>query len=197
MPKIKIKASSIANLTDARYFSAMLVDYLGFQLDLSHDERISPEEFHGIKAWVEGPQIVAQVGKTPADLLLEVYTPDDYDIIDCDIEHSDFPSDQTILRYTPPSLQELAHQTFDQDHIYQLDLSHIDEQQLYAGRILTELCAQYKLFISAPTHENYIRQLIDTIKPYGIDVKGGAEEKVGFKSYEELDVLFEQLEIYS
>jgi len=61
MPKIKIKASSITNLTDARYFAAMLVDYLGFQLDLSHDERINSEEFHGIKAWVEGPKIVAQV----------------------------------------------------------------------------------------------------------------------------------------
>ena len=160
MPKIKIKASSITNLTDARYFAAMLVDYLGFQLDLSHDERISPEEFHGIKAWVEGPQIVAQVGKTPSGLLQEVYATEDYDMVSCDIENPDYPTSETIYTYTPTSLQELAHQTFEKTRTYQLDLSHIAEADLYSGKLLSELCAQNTLFISAPTHEGYIRQLI-------------------------------------
>jgi len=197
MPKIKIKASSITNLTDARYFAAMLVDYLEFQLDLSHDERISPEEFHGIKAWVEGPKIVAQVGKTPAGLLQKVYVAEDYDIISCDVENPDYPTGETIYNYTPPSLQELAHQTFDKTRTYQLDLSLIAEPDLYTSKLLSELCAQNTLFISAPSHEGYLRQLIEDIHPFGITVKGGAEEKVGFKSYEELDVFFDTLEIYS
>ncbi len=197
MPKIKIKASSIANLTDARYFAAMLVDYLGFQLDLSHDQRISPEEFHGIKAWVEGPQIVAQVGKTPADLLQEVCSTDDYDLVSCALDNTAYPDPETIYTYTPPSLHELAHQAFIKGRIYQLDLSLLDEQQVYGGHLLTELCAEHRLFISAPHHEDRIRQLITDIQPYGISVQGGAEEKVGFKSYEELDVFFDQLEIYS
>ena len=102
MPKFKIKASWITNLTDARYFAAMLVDYLGFQLDLSHDDRISPEVFHGIKAWVEGPQIVAQVGKTPADLLQEVYAADDFDLVTCDLDNNQFPA-SPFLEYTPTS----------------------------------------------------------------------------------------------
>ena len=41
------------------------------------------------------------------------------------------------------------------------------------------------------------RKLIEEVRPYGISVQGGAEEKVGFKSYDELDVFFDQLEIYS
>lgn len=197
MPKVKIKASSITNLTDARYFAAMLVDFLGFQLDLSHDQRISPEEFHGIKAWVEGPQIVAQVGKTPAKLLQEVYSTDDFDLVSCDNDNPDFPHPETIYTYTPPSLQELAHQEFKKGRIYQLDLTSLDEPQIYSGRLLPDLCAQHSLFISAPSHDGHIRKLIEEIQPYGISVQGGAEEKVGFKSYEELDVFFDQLEIYS
>jgi len=43
--------------------------------------------------------------------------------------------------------------------------------------------------------EDIPEQTLD-IQPYGIDILGGAEEKVGFKSYEELDVFFEHLEIY-
>jgi len=152
MPKINIKASNIANLTDARYFAAMLVDFLDFRLDLSHDDRLSPVEYHGIKAWVEGPTIVANVGKTPLSL---------------------------------------------PQRTYHLDTQHIPEDSLYQGALLAELSSQQKLFITAPNNEAYIRQLIEDIQPFGIDVSGGAEEKVGFKSYEELDVFFEHLEIYS
>lgn len=197
MPKINIKASNIANLTDARYFAAMLVDFLEFQLDLSHDERLSSIEYHGIKAWVEGPKIVAQVGKTPKDLFQEVYKSEDYDLINCALDNPHYPANNTIYTYSPTSFQELSHQAFDPQRIYHLDTQHIPEDTLYQGALLQELCAQQSIFISAPNNEGYIRQLIEDIRPYGIDVKGGAEEKVGFKSYEELDVFFEHLEIYS
>jgi len=197
MPKIKIKASSIANLTDARYFAAMMVDFMGFQLDLSHDQRITREEFHGIKAWVEGPEIVAQVGKTPKALFAEVYNQEDYQWLSCDIENHDYDDKNVIAEFRPKSIQDLAHQTFQSDHIYQLHLQDIPEHDLYQGALLAELSAQHQVYISAPSHEQNIRKLIEDIQPYGIDLLGGVEEKVGFKSYEELDVFFEHLEIYS
>jgi|GEM_PF-245461 phosphoribosylanthranilate isomerase len=196
MPKIKIKASSIANLTDARYFAAMMVDYMGYQLDLSHDERLSAAEFHGIKAWVEGPEIVAQVGKTPKSLFAEVYSAEDYQWVSCDIDNRDYDDSKVIAEFRPKSIQDLAHQTFQTGQIYQLHLEDIPEQTLYQGALLSELCAQHQVFISAPSLEQNIRTLIEDIQPYGIDILGGAEEKVGFKSYEELDVFFEHLEIY-
>jgi len=197
MPKIKIKARNIANLTDARYFAAMGVDFLSFQLDLSHEERIDATVFHGIKAWVEGPEIVAQVGKTPSNLLYDVYAADDFDLVCCDPENKDYDNPNTIYTISPPSLQELAHLTLDPERRYHLDLQRIPEDSIYAGKLLPELCAKHQLFISAPTHESYIRQLIEDIQPYGIALMGGEEEKVGFKSYEELDVFFDQFEIYS
>jgi len=197
MPKIKIKASSITNLTDARYFAAMMVDFMGFQLDLSHDERITPEQFHGIKAWVEGPEIVAQVGKTPQHLFHDIYSTDDYQWVSCDEANQDYDENIRICELRPSSIQDLAHLTLQQGTIYQLHLQAISEQDLYQSKLLSEICAQHKVFISAPSHEEYIRQLVEEIQPYGIDVMGGAEEKVGFKSYEELDVFFEQYEMYA
>ena len=197
MPKIKIKASSIANLTDARYFAAMMVDFMGYQLDLSHDERLSTAEFHGIKAWVEGPEIVAQVGKTPKALLAEIYSAEDYQWISCDMDNHDYDDKSVIAEFRPKSIQDLAHQTFKSGRIYQLHLQDISEQDLYQGVLLSELCAQHQVFVSAPSQEQNIRKLIEDIQPYGIDLLGGAEEKVGFKSYEELDVFFEHLEIYT
>ena len=197
MPKIKIKAGSITNLTDARYFAAMMVDYMGFCLDFSHDERISPEEFHGIKAWVEGPEIVAEVGKTPKSLLQEVYSQEDYQWVSCHLDNTSFEGDQNIIEVQVDSIQDLAHLDFKSSKIYQLHLDQIVEEDLYQGVLLTELCTQHKVFVPAPNHEHNIRRLIEDIKPYGIHVKGGTEEKVGFKSYEELDFFFEQMEIYA
>ena len=48
--EIKIIASDITNLTDARYFSAKGVDYLLYDMD-----KISIQEVAEIKEWVEGP----------------------------------------------------------------------------------------------------------------------------------------------
>ena len=190
MYKVKIKASQVSNLTDARYFAALGVDYLGFRLDLSHDERISAALFHGIKEWVEGPKIVAEIGKTPLDLILEVFDAKDFDLVQS--LDPNVAADQLIEK-SIAELEELN--TCSPSEIYVVDFKGITEEDLYAQKdSLIDLCNRFQLILPAPHQKAHLNLLLNEIYPYGLEVKGSLEEKVGFKSYDDLDVFFELME---
>jgi len=190
MQNVKIKASQINNLTDARYFAALGVEWIGFKLDLSSDDRVEPALFHGIRSWIEGPKIVAEIGKTPIDLFSEVYELNAFDLLQSSepIEGRDL-----IIPFKPNKLEALN--SLLPSSIYLLDLEHIPELELYASvSDLQNLNERFNFIWPAPRENNYLKLLLEEIKPYGIEVKGGLEEKVGFKSFDELDVFFDILE---
>ena len=56
-----VKASSISNLTDARYFAAWHVDWLGFDLTPDGLTILPLPEVKEIKDWIEGPKIVGEL----------------------------------------------------------------------------------------------------------------------------------------
>ena len=64
--KTRIKAGRITNLTDARYFAARGVSWLGFQLDAGGEGQVSPQMFSALKEWVEGPLFVGNFGASTA-----------------------------------------------------------------------------------------------------------------------------------
>ncbi len=189
MHNLKIKASQVSNLTDARYFAALGVDYLGFKLDLSHDERLSAPLFYAIKEWVEGPKIVAEIGKTPIELIYDVFNEDDFDLIQSEL------TEISSSQLTSVKLQTLSDiNAYKPSEIYLLNLEEIDEESLYHNKEeLIALCNRMQLIFPAPSQKENILSLIQEIKPYGIEVKGSAEEKVGFKSYDDLDEFFDIL----
>lgn len=55
-----IMAGGITHLTDARFFAAYAVDYLGFCFDPQSPNYIAPTQALAIKGWVTGPEIVAE-----------------------------------------------------------------------------------------------------------------------------------------
>jgi phosphoribosylanthranilate isomerase len=66
-----IKASRVAHLTDARYFAAKEVDYLGFNLEAGTEGYLDPMYMKAIREWVEGPKIVGEFSHTPIRVVLE------------------------------------------------------------------------------------------------------------------------------
>ena len=70
--KTKVKAEAINNLSDARYFAAMGVSWLGFSLDLSKKTNLEPETIREIIQWVQGPKIVGEFGLQPESHILEM-----------------------------------------------------------------------------------------------------------------------------
>ena len=60
-----IKASTITNLTDARYFAAQEVDYLGFNLEPDTPGFLDPIYMKAMREWVQGPKIVGEFANMP------------------------------------------------------------------------------------------------------------------------------------
>lgn len=213
MLRTKVKASAINNLTDARYFAAFEVEWLGFQLDPAGEHYVQPQVVKAIREWVDGVKIVGefemqsaaeiqtamemlqldavQVGMlTTVETLIELQSPRPV-IKEIVVETGTGPADlQEIL---DPFVPHCAW------FLLNFDKNGISWNQLQAGlpglqlRDVQSLCAQYPVLLSLDLTPDELPVVMDTLSPAGFSFAGGEEEKVGYKSFDELDELLEQL----
>ena len=212
----KVLASGITHLTDARYFAAWEVDYLAFPIGEGVAESISWDYLNALREWVEGPTIVAELGKiedaaVAAELLLQQK-------IDTALVSSFAPAT------APEKLHEAGikvivhvpvagHQSSDDiaeviaEHpkavLILLDFEHggITWNDLVAGHpfglpALTEILNNHPCLLQIGLDGANPQELKDAHPVVGLAVRGSSEEKVGYKSFDDLDDLFEALEIF-
>lgn len=209
---MKIKATSISNLTDARYFAAWNAEWLGFSLEMGNSNYTRPQDVKEIKDWLVGPKIVGEfgLGQTAEEIQASI------ELLQLDaIQLSMFADnalttqlkDITIIKeWVVESLDELAafatqcEQLKDQVQYFYLDLEKngIDWQSIAnnpkALDLLKNLCQEYAILISLVCPASDLESFINAIQPHGLSLQGGEEEKVGVKSFDDLDEIFEQLE---
>jgi phosphoribosylanthranilate isomerase len=212
MLSTKVKASSVTHLTDARYFAAWEVEWLGFYLSPGDDASIDPLQVNAIREWVDGVRIcgefnlattaevrtalemlpldAVQVGMlTPAETLREIapLTPLLQEIV--------------VESYSDPaSIEELLseHQSLVQLFILNFTKGGITWQDLADGTPfdLAQLKAwtsEFPILLDIPLGETDPVQVATDYQLQGFSVRGGEEEKVGYKSFDELDDFFEAL----
>lgn len=213
MLKTKVKASAITNLTDARYFAAWEVAWMGFDLNPASDTFISPTQVLAVKEWIEGPKIVGEFGdqsteeieklavdlqldaiqagmNTPLETLLELDT--DIPVI------KEISVDRSL---TPDELQSMLQDFSARVQLFLLDLTPggwtpagwqgadgINES------FIREIAGQYPIILSMDIPASDLEDLLDRLPLRGYAVRGGTEEKVGYKSFDDLDEIFEALE---
>lgn len=193
-----IKATRISNLTDARYFASKEIDYLGFNIEEGSPDYVEPDLMRAFRQWVEGPRIVGEFGrKYNTDQVNEIGKFYDIDAIQIPADlHDpeevgdfsifvdvDWPEDpyqlEKILRFWMP---------YSTYYTMVVDESSIDKANL----VFPELCQKFPLLIKLPGMKlPEIIEFTNRLDPVGIILEGSAEEKVGFKSFEELDEIFE------
>lgn len=212
MLKTKVKASSITNLTDARYFAAREVEWLGFTLDPSSEDYIQPQMAHAIKEWVDGVRIVGEFNLQAANDIRTILEHLELD----EIQAGPFTSVETLLELEPelPVIKELiiekgtARDTLEenlqqfaplaQTFLLNFDKNGITWADLQDARpfslaFLREVCENYTILLAISFEPAELHDLLEQLPIAGIAVRGGAEEKVGFKSFEELDDIFDEL----
>jgi phosphoribosylanthranilate isomerase len=211
MLKTKVKASSITNLTDARYFAAWEVEWLGFNLEAGSEDHIEPKNMNAIKEWVDGVKIVGEFNlpdletvKSAIEVLeieqAQVGPFTDYNTLKSISEL--LPVMQEIVVEKDTSLDSLR-PIFDQNadmvevFILNFDKNGIDWAFIRQNLLeeLKELIQEHPILLSLNFDEKNIDSILEELQPLGINVKGGEEEKVGYKSYDELDEIFEKIEV--
>lgn len=211
MLKTKIKASAITNLTDARYFAAWDIEWMGFSLDPGSDHFVDPNTVHAIKEWVEGPQITGEFNlQSAADIqsLVENLNLDA-------IQVGPFTPVETLMELDTevPVIKEIvfelatqasevetileAHAAQCAYFLFNFDSNGLGLNNLpVAASWLQEMCAEYPILLSMADLNEQLGTILDDFQPAGLSVRGGEEEKVGYKSFDELDDLFEALETF-
>lgn len=172
----KVIVQNITNLTDARYFAAWGVDYLSYNLHKESPYLITPAAMKEISEWVEGPKTLVESNAVEymegvdGNILADAYsslplTKEAFFRTTLSEVQKGLPNGHYIIKITDNNLGEL--QNLPQDKVMGLNL-WLD---------ITDL--DFSHLAALPEH--------------GLVVQGGEEEKVGVKSFDALDELYEWL----
>ncbi len=173
----RIIAQNITNLTDARYFAALGVDYISFNTLPDSLYAMSLEQILEIKDWVEGPKCLIEANALEFD------------------EIADGLILKTVYSSLPLSKESFFRIDFNElkkglpDGRYILKINNFQElEKIHNYKSKDLIGLQLYLDISDVTLKD-----INLIGDHGIVVQGGDEEAPGIKSFDELDELFELL----
>ncbi len=194
---MKTLAMRITTLTDARYFAAREVDFLAFRIEEQMDGFIDPMNVKAIKEWVQGPAILGEfqnfgpvaVRETVAFLGLDgavvganFSTKSIFDLAGIRVFRE-------ILEKNPA---KLAAQLAVEKEMVEAFLVVADQ---IPTDFLGELAAQFPMFIKTSAQPEDVPKILAVLKPAGLIFTGGDEEKTGLRSFEEIEAVFELLEI--
>lgn len=196
MADIKIKINKVSNLTDARYFAAMGVDYLGFCCNTGTEMYCSPSKIKDIIGWVEGPLFVLEFDGWQAEEDIKA-------LIDSNLGHAiHFGAFSTYKdSFGVPVFKDYILENLNEDEFENTDFPVVRTDKNFNELTITELTlikkklALTKSFLDIQFDELSLPKILDTLPIYGLILRGGEEEKVGFKSYEELDKIFDVIRI--
>ena len=212
MLKIKVKAGFITNLTDARYFAAREVEWLGFPIG-NGDGMIAPMQVKAIAEWVDGVKIVGEFSFATPEEILALSEQVGLDAVQVGM----FISQKEISELKGLSVikevvvgTELSESELE-DHLeayvnycdlFLLNFSaaghtweNITNCHPYGVNFLRNICKKYRLILALDCQQENVSSMIRELQPFALGVSGGEEERVGVKSFDELDVLLDVLEI--
>ncbi|MFM2392316.1 MAG: hypothetical protein RLZZ546_293 [Bacteroidota bacterium] len=177
---LKIYASGIKDLTSARYFSAMNVEILGFEVNTHNLEKIS-EMIH----WISVPFISVEFHDTDPQITNFINTNDWIDYIVTPLEFECLKPRFKITTYDFLHTMDPA----DTNHIVKIEepISHLNE-------VLPLLSNKPNVFVDIfNLSKDHIPLLIES-NIYGLVMRAESENKVGLQSFDHYDEIFEKLE---
>ncbi len=204
-----IKASRITNLTDARYFAAKEVQFLGFNLDEGTEGYMDPMFMKAIIEWVEGPKIIGEFSVSSPEHVLEAKSFLNLHGIQVEVrfngranEVTEKSGESTCFLLYPVGKQDaltLVEQFYSEvpkgtDYVV-LDFteSGLDTRMLLKDDFWKRNIARFPTLIQIDAPADEYPLLWEGLEPVGFNFRGGDEEKVGVKSFDELDAVFDAL----
>lgn len=212
MSSVKIKAGSIGNLTDARYFAAWEVEWLGFNLSPGEENAISPLQLAAMREWVEGPKIVGEFSLSSKEDILRQVSELQLDAVQVGM----FTDLTTVMDLSNvlPVIKEIVVEKNSSAGDIEFMLSHfashsslfllnfdkggfswqdVQQVEVLNPEILRDFCQRYPILLSIGVEAAEVKSMLEFLQPLGLNLLGGEEEKTGMKSFDAVDDIFEQL----
>lgn len=179
-----IKAGSITNLTDARFFAAYDVDYIGFCFDPLSPDYISPQNALAIKGWISGPKIVAEFANQDLENVKNIIAFFEPDVV----ELEGLPAEAQLVRWPAGSGLPVI-----------INLSGNELNEIKNENCLFYLTDDINLIQQSNSEIPFMLDItgkeIDLSNPKikAIQIKGSQEIEVGVKDYDAIADLLERL----
>ena len=167
-----------------------------------------------IKEWVEGPKMVGEFSFASAEDIRIAKEMLELDMVQVGMfveeetlkELDGIPVIKEIVFHNEMTLTDLENhfQQFDsyvEFFLLNFDKNGITWEMIQNGQVgistndLMRFFQQHKMILSLDLSENVLSEILLLGNLVGINVVGGEEEKVGVKSFDELDEIFETLEV--
>lgn len=207
-------AGPITNLTDARYFAAREVEWLRFDLEAGSENYIEPRAMGAIREWVDGVKIVGAFDLAEAYEIRKAVEKWQLDAVQLgmltplatgiDLQIAVPIFKEIVIEKTTnvASLESLMTewQPFVQFFVLNFIKNGITWAMLHEGNplsvdVLTKLCEKKSLVFAIDLQPEVLNDMTNMLPLSGLYVKGGVEEKIGYKSFEELDEIFDLIEL--
>lgn len=188
--KTFVKVSRVSNLSDARYCAGMMVDMLGFNLDETDPDFVSPTDYREITEWVAGVDFVGEFESSDVETIKLKAV--DYNLNF--IEVTDLEKLEELSELGKSLLFKLiVSQESDIDNLANM----ISVAEDFCEKIIID-CSDTSLFETLEKAANTIKSEKPLIKAYnvneesvsglaakwsGIQLKGSHEDQPGFKDY--------------
>lgn len=193
----KVKISNVTNLSDARYAAAVGIDYIGFCFDPSSENYIAPIKAKEMIDWLSGSHIVGEFGHQSPEEIKDISELLNIDVVE--VNNRILPDELLTIGKAIIKKIDLAEYNEDQlTNELQAYSSVCDAFHLFHSKSNTEpqysftnLSSSFQLIYGFEITPTSVKSIIDTYKPYAINVSGGMEEKVGIKDFDELSDLLE------
>lgn len=213
MLKTKIKAGSITNLTDARYFAAREVEWLGFDFSVGSDSYIAPAQMLAIKEWVDGVKFVGEFNLESVSDIRSAITTLQLDAVQISMVSPEetlreLVEEISVIKEIVPNyyqndedLEDLFKSTPPGVAYFVLNLekngftwTDIKSGTPFTLKGITSICEQYPVLLALNFRPGKVTEILDHLPIRGLHLTGGDEEKVGFKSFDDLDEILDRLE---
>lgn len=207
--KTKVKVSSLTNLTDARYFAAWGVDWLGFNLQEGHSDYQDTKTMTEICGWVEGPKALGEFAFEDLEQIKEAIAERKLEAVQISqIQPSELAEhiDVTVFKEWIMDKALTAERLHDQleDAGAWVDYQVLDftkggwtwaelKAQDELLQALKAVCEKHRLWLDLDYKGENMQEILDTLNFEGISIRAGAEEKVGYKSFDDLDEIYDVL----
>lgn len=184
--KLKIKAGNISHLTDARYFAAFGINWMGFNFKAADPNKINIETAQTIIDWIEGPQIIAEFDALDLDYIFQTCYQLQINNIQLPIEYfTKELSDYEVLWKGNIEKFEPIESISDRCLIENISDVNVLKPILQKNKntiiSLTENLAQSKNILALPNLN-------------AIEICGSNETETGLKAYDAINNLFDYLE---
>ncbi len=197
-----IKLGNITNLSDARFGAAAGATYIGFCFDPTSENYITPLKAKEIIDWVTGSSVVAEFGSQGLDEIKDISELLNVDVIE--VNNRLLPDE--LLGLGKPIIKKIDVTVFDTTqlqveidayrnvadafHLY----SHDEEKGINESQ-LKSLCREVNIIYGLTLNLENVLNIIESYKPFAINVSGGQEEKAGIKDFDELNELLEKIAV--